>query len=97
MVLTSSRTYSHEILPGQHVVIMTFGADYDIQADAREFTAAGLAVLNSLSSPIFYIVDLSALAHIDVEMLMHGSARAAMDLRISLPPSDHSRNSVCFC
>ena len=48
---------SFKQLPGEPIIVVTLSKEYDFIADADEGARAGLAVLDRLKHPVFWVVD----------------------------------------
>jgi len=71
-----AQTYTTKKLPGVPVVYATLHSDYVMERDVAESTRTAIALLDRETSPVFYIVDLTAL-NLDLTDIMRGSNAAS--------------------
>lgn len=75
---SSGTTFSHHQLPGEPIVIATLSDKYNFSTDSGPSSQAGIKVLNTMSTPVFWILDMRHLT-VDLELLMRGAAVTARD------------------
>lgn len=72
----SSQLYTTEKLPGEPVILATLHAGYDMIRDLPKSSATAIALLDQMSEPVYYIVDLRELT-IDMDVIVNGTNGAS--------------------
>ncbi|MBN1201664.1 MAG: hypothetical protein JXJ20_07410 [Anaerolineae bacterium] len=69
-------TYRVEKLPDEPIVLLTLAPGYDLETDFPHSYADTMAILDSVSEPVFYVNDFSAV-QFDMNVLIQGASKTA--------------------
>lgn len=72
----NSHLYTTEKLPDEPIMLATLHAGYDMIRDLPKSSATAITLLDQLSEPVYYIVDLREIT-IDMDVIVNGTNGAS--------------------